>query len=179
MTYTSVAQIIEEIDKTREKIYRRVEGLSEEQANTRPHPNAWTPREIIEHLSLIEDRLLRMMTMMLTKAESAGVHAVAATPVEMKPFSLDEFIARAGKEKYTAPEAVNPTGEATLADSLSKLRRSRDQLRDLRPRIEATDLSSVTYPHPAFGPLNFYQWLAFIGIHEERHLRQTESTLEP
>jgi hypothetical protein len=176
MTYTSVAQIIEEIDKTRERLYLRVEGLTEEQANARPGPNVWTAREIVEHLALIEDRLLRMMTMMLTKAESAGAR-FADAPVEIKPFSLGKFIESARGEKYIAPEAVRPSGSASLADSLAKMRRSRDDLRALRPRIEATDLSTVTYPHPAFGPLNFYQWLAFIGIHEERHLRQAKSVL--
>jgi hypothetical protein len=175
MTYTSVAQIIEEIDKTRERLYRRVEGLTDEQATERPHPSAWTPTEIVEHLSLIEGRLLRMMTVMLTKAESAGARGTNASPVEMKPFTLDEFIERSRNEKYTAPEAVRPSGAVSLADSLTRLRRSREELRALRPRIEATDLSTVTYPHPAFGPLNFYQWLAFIGLHEERHLRQSEA----
>jgi hypothetical protein len=176
MTYSSVAQIMEEIDKTRERLYQRVEGLTDEQATARPTPNAWSLAEIVEHLSLLEDRLLRMMTMMLTKAESAGVpRAPDAPPVLMKPFTLDEFIERARNEKYTAPEAVRPGGQASLADSLAKLRRSREELRALRPRIEATDLSGVTYPHPAFGPLNFYQWLALIGMHEERHLRQAEA----
>jgi hypothetical protein len=177
MIYTSVTQILEEIDRTREKIYRRVEGLSEGQANARPLSGAWTPGEIVEHLSLIEDRLLRMLTVMLTKAE--GAKTAVDAPAGMKPFSLDEFINRARGEKYTAPEAITPGGKATLAESLEKLRRSREELHALRPRIEATDLSSVTYPHPAFGPLNFYQWMAFIGVHEERHLRQAESTLEP
>lgn len=180
MTYTSVAQIIEHIDETRERLYRRVEGLTDEQATARPDPNAWTPAEIVEHLSIIEDRLLRMMTMMLTKAESASERGAAvAAPVEMKPFTLDEYIGRARGQKFTAPEPLRPTGTASLAESLAKLRRSREELKALRPRAEAVDLSSVTYPHPAFGPLNFYQWLAFIGLHEERHLRQAESTLEP
>ena len=175
MTYTSVAQIIEEIDKTRERLYQRVEGLTDEQANARPNPNAWTPAEMVEHLALLEGRLLRMMTMMLTKAESAGARGTDAAPVLMKPFTLDEFIERARNEKYTAPEAVRPGGQVSLADSLANLRRSREELRALRPRIEAVDLSTVTYPHPAFGPLNFYQWLALIGMHEERHLRQAEA----
>jgi DinB superfamily len=178
MTYTSVAQIIEEINKTRERLYRHVEGLTDEQAQARPHPDAWTTAEIVEHLSLIESRLLRMMTVMLTKAESAR-NAAAAAPVEMKPFTLDEFIERGRTEKFDAPEAVRPAGTASLTDSLARLRRSREELLGLRPRMEATDLSSVTYPHPAFGPLNFYQWLAFIGLHEERHLRQAKSTFEP
>lgn len=175
MIYTSVAQIMEEIDKTRERLYARVEGLTDEQATARPAPDAWTPAEVVEHLSLIEGRLLKMMTMMLMKAEREGAPVTA--PIEIKPFTLDEHIKRSRNEKFIAPEAVSPSGTTSLADSLAKLRRSREELKALRPRIEATDLSSVTYPHPAFGPLNFYQWLAFIGLHEERHLRQAEASL--
>lgn len=178
MTYTSVAQIIEVIDQMRERLYQRVEGLTDEQATARPAPNAWTPAEIVEHLSIIEGRLLQMMTMMLMKAERASEPgASAAAPVEFKPFSLDEYIERARNEKFVAPEAVSPSGTTSLADSLAKLRHSRQELKALRPRIEATDLSAATYPHPAFGPLNFYQWMAFIGLHEGRHLRQVEAML--
>lgn len=176
MIYTSISQIFQTIDETRERFYERVEGLSDEQLNSRPAPDAWSVREIVEHLAKIESLLLGMMKMMLTKAEnvsqkSDGAHA------EIKPFSLDELIERARNEKYRAPESATPSGKAQPSDLLAQLRRSREELHNLSPRIEAIDLSNVTYSHPAFGPLNFYQWLAFIGVHEERHLRQIESAL--
>jgi hypothetical protein len=176
MMYHSVAQIFEEIDGTRERLRSRVEALSEEQLNARPRPEAWTVKEIVEHLAIIESRLLSMMKMMLAKVEAAG-GATGNGPFEMKPFTLDHHIERSRGEKYTAPEAVRPSGTASLADSLSNLNRSREELRALRPRIEATDLSAATYPHPAFGPLDFYGWLAFVGHHEARHLHQIESML--
>jgi len=58
------------------------------------------------------------------------------------------------------------------------MRESRAALNALRPRVEAVDGASATYPHPAFGPLNLYQWLAFVGAHEARHLRQLERVLD-
>lgn len=178
MKYESVPQIFEVIDETRAKIYKLVEGLSDEQSDARPNPNAWTAKEIVEHLALIEGRLLHMMTMMVTKAESAGAGKKDA-PVEIEPFSLDEYIERSRNEKYVAPEPFEPSGKISLAEALARLRHSREELHNLRPRIEATDLSNFTYPHPAFGPLNFYRWLAFIGLHEARHLRQAEKLLAP
>lgn len=177
MMYTSVAGIYDTIDETRERIFKRVEGLTDDEAGARPNPNAWSVAEIIEHLSIIEDRLLRMMTMMLTKTEGAETARSSNGPVEIKPFTLDQYIERSRNEKYTAPEAVRPGGSAKLADSLQGMRRSREELRALQPRIEAINLSGTTYPHPAFGPLNFYEWLAFVGIHEERHLGQIEAAL--
>ncbi|HKQ53341.1 MAG TPA: DinB family protein [Pyrinomonadaceae bacterium] len=171
MTYTSVAEIYEGIERTREQFYSRVEGLSDEQAGARTSPEGWSVADIAEHLALIERSLLRMMKGVLAQAEAAGGAGA------MRPFSLEHHEERARTEKYVAPERARPKGEARLADSLAHLRRSREELRALRPRIEATDLNAASYPHPAFGPLNLYEWLAFIGIHEARHLRQAEALL--
>jgi hypothetical protein len=177
MNYTSVAQIFETIDETRERLYQRVEGLTDEQANAHPNAHAWSVTEIIEHLTIMEDRLTRMMKMMLAKAKGASA-ASNGGPIEIKPFSLDQFIERSLGEKYVAPEAVRPSGTVHLQDLVARMRASREELRALQPEIEATDLSMVTYPHPAFGPLDFYQWLAFIGLHEQRHLSQIKSVLQ-
>jgi hypothetical protein len=176
MNYTSVAQIFESIDETRQRLFNRVEGLTDEQANAHASANAWSVKDIIEHLTIMEDRLVRMMKVMLTKAEGASA-ASNGGAVEIKPFSLEKFIERSRSEKYTAPEAVRPSGTVHLPDLLARMRGSREELRTLQSRIEATDLSAFTYPHPAFGPLDFYQWLALIGFHEERHLGQIESVL--
>jgi hypothetical protein len=177
MNYTGVAQIFETIDETRERLYQRVEGLTDEQANAHTHANAWSVTDIMEHLTIMEDRLARMMKVMLAKAEGVSVDSNGGT-IEIKPFSLDRFIERSQGEKYVAPEAVRPSGTVHLPDLLARMRASREELRALQPRIEATDLSMATYSHPAFGPLNFYQWLAFIGLHEQRHLDQIESVLQ-
>lgn len=176
MNYTSVAQIFETIDETRQRLYQSVESLTDERANAQPAPNAWSVAGIVEHLTIMEDRLLRMLKVMLTKAEGASTQP-NGDAVEIEHFSLGQFIERSRNEKYTAPEAVRPSGTAPLNELLARMRNSRAELHTLQPRIEATDLSTVTYPHPVFGPLNFYQWLAFIGIHEERHLGQIKSVL--
>ena len=176
MIYTSVAQIFENIEQTRDRLYSTVGELSSEQQASRPAADRWSATDIVEHLAIMEDRLGRMMKVMLTKAESASTPS-SGVPVQMEPFSLDRFIERARDEKFTAPEAVRPSGKEGLSALLEKLRNSREDLHALRTRIEAIDLSTTTYPHPAFGPLNFYQWLAFIGIHEERHLAQLKSTV--
>jgi hypothetical protein len=178
MIYNSVTHIFDVIDGTRSRIYERVENLSEEQEGLRAATDSWSVREIVEHLSIIEAQLSRMMEVMLAKAEAEarkGGASVQGHPME--PFTLDRFIERSMKEKYQAPEPVRPGGELPISKTLERLRESRAGLRRLQQRLEATDLSGALYPHPAFGPLNLYQWLAFIGLHEARHLRQIESLI--
>ncbi len=176
MIYNNIADIYTANDNVRCRLVERVEGLNEAQLKYRPQDGAWSAAEIVEHLSIIERNLARVVQMMLHKAASASVEA-GPPPRPMQPFSLDEFAEQARTQKFVAPEEVRPRGDAELADVLGKLRESRAALHALQPRFETVDGTLVQYPHPIFGPLNLYQWLAFIGLHEARHLRQIEGLL--
>ena len=176
MIYKSVAEIFDSIDETRGRLRDRLNGLSAEQEKFRSASGGWSIAEIVEHLAILEERLLGLLTVMVSKAENAGLKRDAEN-AHFNPVSLDEIIERSLKEKYTAPETVKPQGNASVQDSLERLRQSRASLRALQPRLEATDLTSARYPHPAFGPLDAYQWLVVIGMHEDRHLRQIETLM--
>jgi len=60
---------------------------------------------------------------------------------------------------------------------MERMRVSRDILTAIRPRLEVIDVSTVSFTHPVFGPLNLYEWVLFIGMHENRHLAQIESVM--
>ena len=177
MIYNSVAEIFDSINETRGRLGERLSGLSPAQENFRPAPDDWSIAEIIEHLAILEERLLGLLTMMAKKAESAGEGRAADDGYRFKPVSLDQIVARSRQEKYVAPEQVRPRGGIPVKDSLERLRQSRNGLQALRPRLETADLSGARYPHPAFGPLDAYQWLVMIGVHEDRHLRQIEALM--
>lgn len=176
MTYNSVAEILDAIDETRERLRERLAGLSNEQENFRPASGGWSIAEIVEHLAILEARLLGLITVMTSKAEKAGLQR-QSDDAHFAPVSLDNIVERSLREKYNAPETVAPQGSISIQDSLERLRESRANLRALQSRLEATDLSGAHYPHPAFGPLDAYQWLVMIGVHEARHLRQIEALI--
>lgn len=176
MIYNSVTEIFDSLDETRGRLDARLAGLSTAQENFRPASGGWSIAEIVEHHAIMEERILEMMTVMVKKAESAGAQS-AARSKGFSPVSLDQFVERSLKEKYVAPDVVQPRGGVPLSDLLERLRQSRASLKTLRPRLEATDLSAARYPHPAFGPLDLYQWVVMIGVHEDRHLRQIEALM--
>lgn len=175
MTYNSLSEIFDSLDKIRARLRARLEALTSEQENWRSAPGAWSAAEITEHLAIIEERLSKLFSVILAKAEAGGLQRTADQPFQ--PVSVASLVERSEREKYIAPETARPSGTASLRDSLNRLERSRQSIIDQRPRLEALDLTNVTYPHPAFGPLSAYQWLIFIGLHEGRHLRQIESLL--
>lgn len=175
MIYHSVGEIFASIDETRERLQQRLAGLNASQENFRAKAGDWSIAEIVEHLTIMEERLLRLMTMMVKKAESEGGQRAADS--NFTPVSLEQFAERSQREKYIAPETVQPGGGIPVSDLLERMQQSRAGLSALRPRLEATDLSAAHYPHPAFGPLNLYEWLVMIGVHEARHLRQIEALM--
>ena len=73
-----------------------------------------------------------------------------------------------------APERVLPQPGINKMDLIAALRQSRQAILDAVAPIGDYDLSEVKWPHPALGEINFYQWILFIGKHEQRHLGQIE-----
>jgi hypothetical protein len=174
MKYETLSEIFSSMDETRARLFERVASLSPAQKSARLNAEGWTVAEIIEHLSIVEKQIVRLATLMLTKAEAAG--AMASSDGRIGPVSLDGIAERSAREKYQAPETSLPVGLA-VDDSLDVMRASREALHRLRPRFEVSNLSSVNYPHPVFGPLNLYEWLVLIGLHEDRHMRQIDVVL--
>lgn len=176
MDFRSVPEIYEHIDRTRARLLSAVEGLSEEQHGYSPAADRWSAAQLCEHLSIVEGNVVGLLGKLLDKAEESG--APARGDQVFEPVSIDEFVERSRSVKFEAPERIRPTGALPLADSLARLRESRAALHALRPRLERADGRAQRFPHPAWGPLDLYQWLLFVGAHEDRHLGQLEALKE-
>lgn len=188
MNYESIADIYAANEAVRRRLAERVENLNDAQQNFRPEEGAWSIADILEHLSIIEKNMVQLFGILLAKTESAAAASVHdagdaspagdAPPRPFQPFSMEALINTVRDKKLTAPEPMRPNGQASLADSLASLQGTRAAIESLRPRLEAADLSVAAYPHPHWGDLNLAQWLAFIGLHEGRHLAQVKRLME-
>ena len=175
MIYNSVAEIFEDIDKTRSELKLRVSALTEEQQNARAADGGWSAAEIVEHLATVESGVVKITAKLLAQAER---ESAKSDGIFNPPVSFVEQAKTAANQKFQAPERIHPQGRQSVAESLSKLDESRRALTEMRPRIESVDSSKTAFPHPFFGDLNLYEWLAMIGMHERRHLQQIEAILE-
>jgi len=166
MTYTSLDELFTDKTEALEEIGATVRPLSAARLGFHPTPGAWSIAEIVEHLAIVETGLLRLLRTLTEKAEKQGNNH---SPVHI---SLDERYRDSVNGKIKTRQQSEPTGNAAAADSLESLRGIQAGLVELRPRLDRVDLSSVSFNHPALGDLTLGQWLAFVMIHEERHLRQ-------
>ncbi|MDT5156757.1 MAG: hypothetical protein QOH51_1114 [Acidobacteriota bacterium] len=176
MNYNSVSEIFDEIDRTRSRLLQTIEGLTDEQQGFRPAPEKWSVAQLCEHLSIVERNVLGLVERILGKAEESGQARADGEP--FPPVSIEESVEQTRAVKLNAPESVRPGDARPLADSLDAMRSTRAALHALRPRLERIDGHATRFPHPAWGPLNLYQWLLFIGAHEDRHIAQIEALKE-
>jgi uncharacterized damage-inducible protein DinB len=176
MDFNSVGEIYEHIDRTRERLVRAVEGLSDDEQRFRPAPDRWSAAQLCEHLSIVEGSVVGLLGKLLARAGESGAGRAEGTP--FAPVSVEEFVERSRDARFEAPERLRPADSTPLADSLARLRDSRAALHGLRPALERADGHALRFPHPAWGPLNLYQWLLFVGAHESRHLAQIEALKE-
>lgn len=175
MNYQNIAEVYAANDKIREKLRSVIENLSEEEAEFRADDESWTIREIVEHISIVESGMAKISRKLLSQAENAGGANEGRVKIRQN------FVESAGEmrnRKLKAPEMVVPTGKQTIAESLAKMEENRQLLETLRPMFEQVEASDFTFPHPAFGELNAYEWLVLIGGHEIRHLSQIKAVLE-
>ncbi len=172
MTYSDLGEIFATKISVFGTLESDVGGLSIRQAQFIPAEGAWSIADVVEHLALVDVQLVQLIEKLLKRTEDAGRTKPPLAPIEIH---YEEVLERSRREKYTTRDKFAPSGNRTIADSLTSIRDAHARLLALRERLDTADLTFASFPHWIFGPLTLGQWLAFVALHEDRHLEQIES----
>jgi uncharacterized small protein (DUF1192 family) len=174
MNYQKISEIYEANSKIRGKLIEIVLGLTDEQANALPEGEKWSVANLVEHIAIVENSITRISAKLLGEAQAKGATAGGEAKISE---DFRQKLAWGKDQKFQAPERVHPSGKLTIAESLAKLDENKYALENLRPLFESVECSDFKFPHPAFGDISAHEWLALIGGHEMRHIRQIENVL--
>lgn len=149
-------------------------GITAEAASTILPHEKWSIAEVVEHVSLVEAGICRIVTRLLEKAReenrpSVGLAAISASYIE--------GMQAIANEKREAPEIVTPKGKS-LDESLASLEETSARLIELRPMFDKFDSESFKFPHPFFGDMSAAEWLVLAGGHKSRHIRQIRRLID-
>lgn len=169
------AEIVDYLTRARADVELYVNGLSEPARQARATPDRWSVMETLEHLSLVEDSIGRVVSHLAKQANADG--ALQDDDVSSVLTCLDTFGLNTANAKLVAPERVRPAGVKSVQESLQNLRISRERLLAAIQAANGLDLTRVSAPHPLLGPMNGYQWLVLIATHEYRHLKQMKEAV--
>lgn len=158
------AQGVRYLDETKDGVVQAVQGLSAAQWNFKPAPDKWSIAEIVEHLAITE----QFAQSIFKKLPTAPAPSPGRNEREIDAMVLSKVPDRS--VKFKAPPPVAPTGRLAGQDALKQFLAERQETVVF---LESTqDFRGHVVPHPAFGPLDGYQWVLFFAAHSARHTQQ-------
>ena len=154
-----------QLKDTRNGLQEAVKGLSEAQWNYKAGPDKWSIAEVAEHLALTEELITKGIFPQLANAPAPGdTHDASKVDAKIAAVMPDR------STKYQAPDMLHPTGRWTPSVSVEHFLAARAET--VKFLNTTHDLRGHVVSHPAFGPLDGYEWVLAVAGHTARHTQQ-------
>ncbi len=172
VTDAEFADLIKQIDETRDTILALTTGMTDEQWNFKQNPDRWSVGECVEHITRAEVSSLETVKQMVASPPDPEWSTRTAGKLEI----LRQYIPNRGPQGVggrQAPEEIRPIGKWGRAHAIQEFYKAHGELRAYvetmdRNIKDRTRESSVS----VFGWLNAYDWLHLVTLHIVRHSRQ-------
>jgi hypothetical protein len=163
-------KIVDLLNESKKEFLAAVTNLSDEQWKWKPAPARWSVAECAEHIVLSEGALFGKAQDALKNPPDPDWETKTKGKTEL---ILDVMAARKGRAQ--APEEIVPAGKMKRAEIMTKFAEVRARTLKAVETLDAP-LKAHLAPHPFqfFNPLNAYQWLLYIPLHNMRHDKQIE-----
>jgi hypothetical protein len=165
-------EIVDALHAARSRLVTAVVPLDQARMDAVSSSGGWSVGEILHHLQVTERSVARVVAKQVERAAAQGGGPDPRTDSVLG--SLDRFDIERPSPKLVSPQGVVPTPGISRQALLDGLASSRAVLLAEVEKAAAYDLSRLSFPHPALGRLDLYQWLLFVAQHELRHLHQVE-----
>jgi len=156
----------------RQRLERAVQAVPAALVATRPADDRWSVAEIVEHLAIVEGRIVGLLERGVEEGSARGLPRETDESSVLGRLDTARLVDRT--DRVVATEPSRPGGRLPLASALEQLTSNRARTRALLERTSGLALGALTAPHPRLGVLDFYQWLLFLGAHEGRHAAQIQ-----
>ena len=174
--HARLAETMDYVEDQRKELLQSFAGVPSELLCQRASADGWSVSEILDHLSIVEAGIARLIAKRAARARDAGLGEETST--ESVLASFDPYRARLDATTVMqAPTTVLPRANVDIKEAIKGLESSREALRVAVLGASGLSLGEIKHTHPLLGELDLYQWLIFVGQHEGRHTKQIERTL--
>ena len=164
-----IDELIEYLDRERADLDLAIAAMPAERHNTKPSADAWCAAEVVNHLAISDRRVTALLTKITGDARGNGAPPDTDTSPILPTIDVRKVLDRTTKIRNPRGD---PPPECNVADGLAALDAARRDLKALLQKKDLPNLGGVTAPHPAFGPMTGYEWVAFMAAHTRRHADQ-------
>lgn len=161
-------RVLKRLDSIHQKLLAAVSTLEPELYSRRPAEGEWSVAEIVHHLCLVEDRVIKEL-------ESA----IARPPERVSFFRrlIPTSIITVRLIRVKAPKAMNPLDPPARDRALENFARTRSNLKTLCATHGNERLRNLIFKHRVLGEIDGVATVSFVGYHEQRHYQQIREVL--
>jgi hypothetical protein len=166
----SLAPILELLQTSRNRFMAMAESVPENLWRRSPHTDAWSPAEVVAHVTITEQFII---------ARSKTV--LQAPPKQLpllKKFHLPLLLVAWRVRKRKTPIPMDSSFIVARPQALHRLATAREGTLAFIESTRGQDLSAYRLPHPFLGSLNVYDWIRTIAYHQLRHAQQIREVVE-
>jgi hypothetical protein len=167
-----IQELVDHLDATRARLERSFQAVPPAGREQRPEPDRWSIAEIVEHLVIVESRVLKMLDDSLTPERLRELGPETETSSVLETLDVARLVDRTNK--IMSGEISLPKGGVASGESWAQLQERRKQLKAKLQEVDGHALGGVQFSHPRLGAMTLYQWVAFLGAHELRHAAQID-----
>ena len=168
-----ISNIQEKFDSMASKynaLLQNLDALSPDKLYFKAGPDRWSIVEVIEHLVLTEDDIVKQIS-----TQGSSFDSEKRSPDKFK--TVVKVMER-DIEVDVPDEILEPHGQLTLEEHLSRWDRLREKLHTFLTGIDSENMENLVYRHPFAGPLDISETLHFIEVHFDNHMRHIERILD-
>lgn len=171
LTEEERAHLVELLETSQSELEALAAEAGEDLWTERPAADSWSVGEVVEHLVLSEEMFYGIVTSMLEGEPDPDWRTVA----ESGTAGLEATV-RDRSQQFQAPEQLQPTGEPSRSDLLTRFASARARTIELVRSLDGP-VKQHTFTGPP-GTMNAHQWLVLAGAHNLRHNQQMKEALE-
>lgn len=171
-------RVLKRLDRVHEKLMATIAPLDEGLFAQAPAVGSWSVAQIIQHLVLVEDRVIKELEKEIYRPPRKVSFVRRFVPTSIVSSRL---------LRVKAPQAVNPeasAGETEVnevpgkAVAIANYNRARNDLKTLCANHGHDRLRQVVFKHPFLGKIDGIATVSFVSYHEQRHYKQIREVLK-
>jgi len=162
-------RVLKRLDTVHQKLSTTIAAIDPNLFPQRPAENEWSVAEVIQHLCLVEKRMLSGLELAL--------HAPPARVRLLKKL-IPSRIVSVRFPRVKAPKAVEPLNPLPKEESLSSYNDVRARLKEFCIEHGRRQLSQTSLRHPFFGDIDGVTAVSMVAFHEQRHYKQIREILK-
>lgn len=164
-------EVLQHLDVSAKGFLGALKTIPGSQRDRQPAAKIWSAANVTSHLARTEGQVAAFLQRALRLAlASRSLPDISAMGSVLE--TIDDVAVLDRETPLEAPEFAMPDFAMTALVALQELERARARTRQVLLAGDGLDTTSIRRTHHVLGELSFEQWIAFVGLHQQRHTAQ-------